>query len=62
MPTILTEQDVVQILCDVERRNEMKRELAKLSNSAIAKRHGVHRRTIDRITQGKGWLGVRGGE
>lgn len=51
----LTEEDVRLIHELVAERDEMKRQLAGLTNAAIAEKFGVHRRTIDRVTALEGW-------
>ncbi len=54
----LNEVLVRRILKTVQRRDQLKKRLAKLTNDAIAKKYGVHRRTIDRITAGENWIHV----
>jgi len=51
----LTEEDVALIRAMVEEREEMKQKLRNVTNAKIAEKFGVHIRTIDRITQGRGW-------
>lgn len=51
----LDEEKVAEILATIERRESLKSELRSISNAAIAKRYGVHYRTIDRISAGENW-------
>ncbi len=51
----LDEQKVADIMALIERRDELKAELREMTNAAIAKRYGVHIRTIDRISNGEAW-------
>ena len=51
----LTEDDVRLIHELVSERDELKRQLAGLTNAKIAEKFGVHRRTIDRVTALEGW-------
>jgi len=56
--TKLTEDDVDLIRRCVAERERMRREANKLSNQQLAEKFGVHQRTIDRITQNRGWIHV----
>lgn len=51
----LDEDKVRLILSAVEKRNNLKAQLAKLSNQALADDLGVHVRTVDRVTAGENW-------
>ena len=54
----LTEADVRLVLKAIEERDRLKRELAQLTNAALAEKFGVHVRTIDRISAGEAWIHV----
>lgn len=54
----LDESTVREILAAVAKRERLRAEAAKLSNKALAAKHGVHERTIDRITAGENWTHV----
>jgi hypothetical protein len=54
----LTEEDAKLILKCVEEREKLRHEAAQLSNSMLAKKFEVHVRTIERITQRRGWIHV----
>ena len=54
----LDESTVREILAAVAERDRLRAEAAKLSNKALAAKHGVHQRTIDRITSGENWTHV----
>ena len=56
--TKLTENDVDLIRRCVAERERMRREANKLSNQQLAEKFGVHQRTIERITQNRGWIHV----
>ena len=51
----LTEADVVLIRQIVEEREDMKRQLRWMTNAALARKFGVHLRTIDRVVNGENW-------
>lgn len=51
----LTEDDVRLINELVEYREKLKRELSNLTNAKIGEKFNVHRRTVERITSGRGW-------
>lgn len=51
----MTDDDIREIRSLVETRERVKHDLKRMTNAAIAKRYGVHVRTIDRITQGETW-------
>lgn len=54
----LTEDDAKLILKCVEERERLRTEAAKLNNVELAKKFDVHVRTIERITQRRGWIHV----
>lgn len=54
----LDEIDVAHIIKLMEYRTELRRQAATLTNEQIAKKFGVHVRTIDRISQRAGWIHV----
>lgn len=54
----LTKADVQLILECVAERERLRKEANKLSNSALAEKFDVHPRTIDRVTQRRGWFHV----
>lgn len=54
----LTEDDVRLILAAVEERERLRAEANRLSNKSLAEKMGVSLRTIDRITQARGWTHV----
>jgi hypothetical protein len=51
----LSEDDVSLIRQLVDERERHREEAAKLTNAKLAKKFGVHVRTIDRFTAGEGW-------
>lgn len=51
----LNETKVAEILATIERREAIKKELRTLTNTNLAKRYGVHNRTIDRISASETW-------
>ena len=55
----LDESQVSEIRETIERREALKRELREMTNANIAKRYGVHNRTIDRISAGESWIHVQ---
>lgn len=54
----LDEADVEMIIELIEHRNQLRDAAARLTNSTIAEKFGVHRRTIDHISAGEGWAHV----
>ena len=56
----LTNKIVREILATVEKRNELKAELATMSNKAMAKKYGCHYRTVDKVTGFHTWTHVDG--
>lgn len=54
----LTEDDVRLILALVAERDELRRRAKQLTNREIAKKFGVHRRTVDKISAGETWIHV----
>lgn len=52
----LTEQDAVLILRCVSERERLLKEAALLTNARLAEKFEVHVRTIDRVTQRRGWI------
>lgn len=55
----LTEDDVRLILAAVDERERLRAEANRLSNKSLAQRICVSLRTVDRITQAKGWKHVQ---
>ena len=55
----LSSDDVRLIRELVDHRESLKREAKSLTNSAIAEKFNVHRRTIERITSEETWLDVQ---
>jgi hypothetical protein len=52
--------DVKEIRRAVQQREELRRYIAEnLTNTALARRFGVHVRTIDRVTQFENWSHVK---
>jgi len=51
----LTEADVALIRQIVAERENAKRQLQYVTNAALARKFGVHKNTIDRITNGESW-------
>ena len=52
----LSEEDVKRIRAMAERRKKLRRMItARYSNVAIAKRYGVHVRTVEKILSGETW-------
>jgi predicted DNA-binding transcriptional regulator YafY len=56
--TKLTDDDVKLIRQCVLERERLREEAKKLSNEALAEKFEVHTRTIDRVTQYRGWIHV----
>ena len=56
--TKLNEADVRLILDCVSERERLRKEANSLSNEALAQKFDVHVRTIERITQRRGWIHV----
>ncbi len=54
----LTESDIELIRALIEHREELKKSASELTNAKIAEKFGVHQRTIERVTQGFGWVHV----
>lgn len=54
----LNEKLILQIREEARWRDEMREKLKQHSNAAIARRYGVHLRTIDRVLTGEGWSHV----
>lgn len=54
----LSESDVRLIRELIKHREELKAKAKNLNDSAIAEKFGVHRRTIERISQGETWSHV----
>jgi len=52
----LTEDDVRLIREIVDEREAMRRRLKTMTNAAIARKFGVHLRTIDRVATGETWI------
>ena len=56
LPHAKLNEEKVRIIIDaVMRREELRKQLADLSNRALAERLGVHVRTVDRVTAGENW-------
>lgn len=55
----LTDDDVRLIRECVAERERLREEARRLSNEALAEKFGVHHRTIERITQYRGWIHIR---
>lgn len=51
----LNEAQVSEILYSVDLRNRLRERASALSNKALAKKYGVHYRTIERVVQGETW-------
>ncbi len=51
----LDEAKVADIIAIIERRDALKAELREMTNAAIAKRYGVHIKTIDKVISGVSW-------
>lgn len=51
----LNQKKVAEIRELVEIRQAMKKRASELSNANLAKKYGVHVRTIDRVTTGETW-------
>lgn len=54
----LNDDDVRLIRAAVRERDRLKREASELSNYALARKFGVHTRTVEKITQGESWAHV----
>jgi hypothetical protein len=54
----LNETQVITIRNAVAYREQLKAELATMTNAKLAAQYGVHVRTIDRVTAGDGWAHV----
>jgi len=54
----LTDDDVRLIRECVAERERLREEARRLSNEALAEKFGVHHRTIERVTQCRGWIHV----
>jgi ethanolamine ammonia-lyase small subunit len=55
----LTDADVKAIKEACQRRADLREWIAdNLSNEALARKYGVHIRTVERITQLKGWIHI----
>ena len=54
----LNEEKVRLILDAVKERNNLKAQLANLSNQSLADYLGVSLRTVDRVTAGENWTHV----
>lgn len=55
----LTEDDIKLIWKCVNERKRLRDEANKLSNESLAQKFDVSLRTIDRITQRRGWIHIR---
>jgi len=54
----LTEDDVRLIRQAVEERERLRAEASRLTNKSLAEFFNVHRRTIDRVTEGYNWTQI----
>lgn len=54
--TKLTEAQVLEIMEAVDLRARLRERANSLSNKALAKKYGVHFRTIERVVQGETWV------
>ncbi|MDE2467328.1 MAG: hypothetical protein KGL35_00910 [Bradyrhizobium sp.] len=54
----LDDGDVRLIRAAVVERDRLKREASSLSNCSLARKFGVHTRTIEKIVQGESWVHV----
>lgn len=52
------DDDVRLIRAAVRERKRLKREASALSNCSLARKFGVHTRTIEKIVQGETWVHV----
>jgi len=58
-PRKLTVDDIHFIREAVRQRDDLRKRASRLSNRALAKRFGVHHRTVEKVVQGNSWLWVR---
>ena len=54
----LTESDVIEIMAQVEQRDQLKERLRRMTNAALAEECGVHVRTVEKVIQGNSWTHV----
>ena len=54
----LNDDAVRDILATVKARNDLKSKLKAMTNKALAEKHGVHFRTIDRVTAFENWTHI----
>lgn len=54
----LTDDDIRLIRECVAERERLRQEANRLSNEALAAKFNVHHRTIERVTQRRGWIHV----
>lgn len=54
----LTKDDIKLIRECIAERERLRAEAAQLSNASLAEKFDVHQRTIDRISQRRGWIHV----
>lgn len=60
LPWAKLNEDDVRLILEMKDRHkrELERLMATSSNKALAEKFGVHYRTIERITEGRGWTHV----
>lgn len=51
----LTESDVKLILSCVDERKRLRAQASELSSKSLAKKFGVHQRTIEKVVNGETW-------
>lgn len=56
----LTDDDIRLIWQCVAERERLRKEAAELSNAALARKFDISIRTMDRITQRRGWIHLTG--
>jgi hypothetical protein len=54
----LDDADINLIRAAVKERKRLRSEASELSNTSLARKFGVHRRTIEKVTQGFSWVHV----
>jgi FixJ family two-component response regulator len=60
LPQAKLDENKVRLILDaVKERNNLKAQLANLSNKALAEYLGVSLRTVDRVTAGENWTHVK---
>lgn len=51
----LTAEAVTEIREAVRLRDELRQRASRLTNAQLAKRYGVHQRTVDKVVDGTTW-------